>query len=194
MKEMNRNCIMSLVACVALLGTAVQADDLAAHADITFTGSSTLHDFEGRVSSKPFTAVFAEDQQTGKMTVTARTTVSVRDITTDNGKRDKNMYTMFDLDHFKLIEGALLNAAVAENAVTHAMLHLKIRNVEQDIEAALSNLKRAGDSFTCTMTFPVSLADFNLKAPSVLGVIRVDDVVQVECTVTGKITDPAEGE
>ena len=66
-------------------------------------------------------------------------------------------------------------------------LGLKIRDVENDVWATLSNVKRGGKQISCTMTFPVSLSAFQLKAPSVLGMIRVGDTVLVECTITGQV-------
>jgi len=41
------------------------------------------------------------------------------------------------------------------------------------IRATASNLKETGDRVTFDLEFPVSLGEFDLKPPSVLGIIRV---------------------
>ena len=182
-----------MAAGMALLLPAVRAETLVATADIVFRGSSTLHDFEGMATSQPFKADFQENAEDGTLTVSAKTTLNVAGMTTDSKKRDRNMYNMFDIAHFANIEGQLPEIAVSETDATKAPLHLKICDVEQDVTAIISNVERNKEAISCTMTFPVSLKAFNLKGPSVMGFIRVDDTVQVECNIKGKICDTVAG-
>jgi hypothetical protein len=63
-------------------------------------------------------------------------------------------------------------------------LLLRIRGVERRVRATASNLKESGERVTFDLEFPVSLGEFDLKAPSVLGIIRVGDKVSVKATFT----------
>jgi polyisoprenoid-binding protein YceI len=59
---------------------------------------------------------------------------------------------------------------------------LAIRGVERKIQATVLNWKEDGDRVSFDVEFPVSLKEFDLKAPSVLGFIRVKDRVVVKAT------------
>jgi hypothetical protein len=54
--------------------------------------------------------------------------------------------------------------------------------VERNVQATASNLKEEGSRLSFDLEFPVSLSEFDLKAPSVLGFIRVADKVLVKGT------------
>ncbi len=56
--------------------------------------------------------------------------------------------------------------------------------MERKVRATASNLKESGERVTFDLEFPVSLGEFDLKAPSVLGIIRVGDKVSVKATFT----------
>jgi hypothetical protein len=185
--------LASLAASAALVQSIAQAENLTATADIQFSGSSTLHDFEGTASSQPFVARFTEDRETGQLKVAAKASLSVKDMGTENSKRDNNMFKMFDLEHFKLITGELAETAIPLQGSTQATLRLTIRNVERDVDATISGVQRDANHISCKMQFPISLKAFDLKGPSVLGLIRVDDTVYVACTINGQIGDSVAG-
>ena len=42
-----------------------------------------------------------------------------------------------------------------------------------------------GDLVNCSMALPVSLKALTLKRPAVMGLIRIGDTVQIECTIQG---------
>lgn len=193
---MNKSILKMLAisaATAALIQSTAQAGNLTATADIQFSGSSTLHDFEGRASSKPFVASFTEDQKNGQLQVAAKASLSVKDMDTENSKRDKKMFKMFDLEHFKFITGELTETALSLKGSTPATLRLKIRTVEHEVDATISDVRRDGNDISCIMKFPISLKAFDLKGPSVLGLIRVDDTVYVECTIKGQIAETVAG-
>lgn len=183
-----------LALCAGLLPVLAPAEDLSTLAAVKFKGTSSLHDFEGTVTSHPFISTFSTDAETGKTNVTAKVVVSVQSMTTNHKKRDKNMYKMFDLSHFKLIEAHLDNAPFPETDSGKVHLKLKIRNVERDVVASISDVKRTGDSLSCKMAFNVSLEYFKIEAPSVLGIINVHDSVQVECSINGKLKEAVAAE
>lgn len=178
--------LMVLSAIAYMMHSTTWADNVAATASIKFKGSSTLHEFAGTAPAQPFVASFTKDAETGKLKVSAKTSLKVKDMTTHNRMRDKNMYKMFDAKHFTYIEAELNNAAISEKTDTRAKLHLKIHGVEHDVIATISKVQRKENQIRCLMTFPVSITAFGMKRPSVMGMIKVADTVHVECTVTGK--------
>ncbi|MBN2163250.1 MAG: YceI family protein [Pontiellaceae bacterium] len=189
MKNPFRSPFTLFATAVFILAGTARAEQFSAGADIHFKGESTLHDFEGTVSSLPFTAVMNKDAKTGQLVVKADAALNVKDMTTNNNKRDKNMFKMLDLSHFATIEGHLAETPLSEQESTTAKLHLKICSAEQDVTATISKVTRNGTEYQCTMTFPISLKAFNLKAPSVVGLIRVSDTVEIECTITGHVAE-----
>jgi hypothetical protein len=163
-------------------------------ADIRFKGTSTLHNFEGTVPARPFSATFTAGTTNGQMVVSASTVLRVDEMNTAHKKRDKNMLKMFDQPNYAEISGSLANATISLSEKTTAMLHLKIRDVEQDVPVVLSDWTREGDLMSGLLSFPVSLKAFKLKAPSVMGVIRVGDTVDVECTILVDLNHQPTGE
>lgn len=190
MSKANLKMLYTLIFAVSLISAASMAEEVAATASIKFKGSSTLHDFEGAASTHPFIATFSQDGETGQIKATAKAELSVADMTTNNKKRDSNMFKMLDLTHFEIIKGELVETMIPVDGSAETTLHLKICNVEHDVTATISNFQQDGDHVCCTIVFPLSLKAFNLKSPSVMGIIRVDDAVQVECTVEGQLTKP----
>jgi hypothetical protein len=182
---MNQALFISILLGLSL--SASLADTATVSAVVTFKGTSTLHDFEGGAVSQPSAATFNEDASSGTMRVTAQVSLNVLDMTTEHGKRDKNMYMMLNEEEFKLITGSLENAEVPMVGTGTVALRLKIRDVEQDVAATVSEVAHSDGHITCRMVFPVSLKAFNLKAPSVMGLIKVGDTVEVECKIQGTI-------
>ena len=154
-----------------------------ASTSIHFEGSSTLHGFEGTVNTQPFFALFREDKESGKIWISTKAMLNVSDMTTEHKKRDKNMLKMFEQPRFASITGTLTEVEIPMTGTNTVSLLLKIRDVEKNIDVTLSNWKREDHLATFNMTFPVSLKAFNLKGPSVMGVIRVGDIVHVECSI-----------
>ncbi len=180
----------TLLLCYALLALQApfsRAEKFKTNASITFSGTSTLHDFEGVVSATPFITEITQNSQTGEAQFSAITTINVSGMTTQHKKRDKNMFKMLDAENFTLITGRIENALLPETGDSQVMLNLKICNEEHDVVATLSDWKREENRIRCRMAFPVSLKTFGLKAPSVMGVIRVGDTVNVECNLEGTV-------
>jgi len=184
MHKLNLKKFYILTVGILLLASA-HAEEVEATATIAFHGTSTLHGFEGTVDTAPFIATLREDAETGSLHVSATTTINVLDMTTHHKKRDKNMFKMLNPQDFSLITGVLVDAPLPREGTSEVTLHLTIHDVEQEVPATLSDWKHEGDLGSCRMTFSVSLKEFGLKAPSVMGLIRVGDIVNVECTLQG---------
>ena len=170
-----------------LLLASAQAGEFDGLAKVSFKGTSTLHDFEGRVNAAPFQATFSKNEQTGQLLVSAATSVAILEMDTQNKKRDKKMFKMFDSKNYSSISGRVENVLVPITGSAEVPLQLNIHGVEKEITATLSDFQHKEQSAQCKMSFTVSLKEFGIKPPSVMGLIRVGDTVQVECIVKGTL-------
>jgi hypothetical protein len=119
--------------------------------------------------------------------------VPVAGMDTRNGSRDRQMREMFRSERFPRIHAAAHDVNVdrlreemgkGREGKSPLDLLLRIRDVERKVRATASNLKESGERVTSDLDFPVSLRGFDLKAPSVLGIIRVGDMVSVKARFT----------
>jgi len=161
--------------------------------DVAFLVTSTLHDVPGSGRCLPFEAVLARDAAGRQVIPSVEVDVPVEGMDTRNKTRDGQMREMFRSDRFPRIHAAARDVDVDRLRVEMGKgregkapldLLLRIREVERKIRATASNLKESGDRVTFDLEFPVSLGEFDLKAPSVLGIIRVGDKVSVKSTFT----------
>jgi hypothetical protein len=161
--------------------------------DVAFLVTSTLHDFPGSARCLPFEAVLARDAAGNLIIPIVEVEVPVAGMETRNKSRDGQMREMFRSERFPRIHAAAhdvdverLRGEIGKGREGDASIDLllRIREVERKIRAIASNLKESGDRVTFDLEFPVSLGEFDLKAPSVLRVIRVGDKVSVKATFT----------
>ncbi len=164
----------------------VLATDYQGRCVIAFQGSSTLHDFEGKGVCQPFTV----DENNGIMSI-PEIQVAVSGMDTDNSTRDKKMLEMFDEKNYPLITGLIGPVNLADilntlkenrDRVVEVVFDLKIRNTVKSVTAKFINVVETDSNITADLTFAVSLDDYQLKPPSVLGFIRVNDQVNVTAT------------
>jgi len=161
--------------------------------DIAFIVTSTLHDVSGSAHCLPFAAVLARDAAGRQVIPSVEVEVPVAGMDTRNRSRDGQMREMFRSERFPRIHAAAHDVDVerlrvetgkGREGIASIDLLLRIRDVERKVRATASNLKESGDRVTFDLEFPVSLGEFDLKAPSVLGIIRVGDKVPVKATFT----------
>jgi hypothetical protein len=159
--------------------------------DVAFLAPSTLHDVSGFARCLPFDAVLARDSAGRQIIPAVEVEVPVAGMDTRNKSRDGQMREMFQSERFPRIHAAAhdvdvarLRAEIGKDGEGKASvdLLLRIRNVERKVRAAAGNLKESGERVSFDLEFPVSLREFDLKAPSVLGFIRVGDKVSVKAT------------
>ncbi len=171
---------------IVALPLVVGATDYRGECDVVFQGSSTLHDFHGKARCQPFTVSTVDG-----VADMSKLSVAVADMDTDNAKRDKNMREMFEEKKHPLITGsagavALKDIRVSQksgSSSTHKIsLKLKIRDIDKPVTATINNFAETDARITANISFTLSLADFMLKPPSVLGMIKVDDKVSVTAT------------
>ncbi|HKJ04883.1 MAG TPA: YceI family protein [Geopsychrobacteraceae bacterium] len=175
--------ILIVVALFVALPFSALAVDYQGHCSVLFQGSSTLHDFDGKGSCQPFTVT----ENSGRMTI-PELKVSVADMDTDNSKRDKKMFQMFEAEKYPVITGNT-GAVVLDSfrsklkerndSAADIVIDLKIRDIEKPVTAQLKNVNETSSEISADLVFQVSLSDYQLEPPSVLGIIRVGDVVNV---------------
>jgi polyisoprenoid-binding protein YceI len=161
--------------------------------DVAFLVTSTLHDVPGSARCLSFEAVLARDAAGRQVIPSVEVEVPVAGMDTRNKSRDGQMREMFQSERFPRIHAAAQDVDVERLRVETGKgrdgdasidLLLRIRDVERKVRATASNLKESGEQVTFDLEFPVSLGEFDLKAPSVLGIIRVGDKVSVKATFT----------
>jgi polyisoprenoid-binding protein YceI len=189
-------------ACTVLLllaGTAA-AGEIHGTCDVRFLGGSTLHDFAGTGRCLPFTAPLRADAAGSRVLGAVEVELPVAEMRTGIGARDRRMREMFDADRHPTIRASArdvdvddLRARMLASPDGGAALEitLAIRGVERKIATRTTHLKEDGNRVFFDVAFPVSLREFGLSAPTVLGIIRVADRVEVEGRFTLEVaSDP----
>jgi polyisoprenoid-binding protein YceI len=160
---------------------------------VAFLITSTLHDVPGSARCQPFEAVLARDAAGRRVIPSVEVEVPVAGMDTRNRSRDGQMREMFRSERFPRIHGSAqdvdverIRAETGKGSGGNASIDLllRIRDTERKVRATASNLKESGERVTFDLEFPVSLREFGLKAPSVLGIVRVGDKVSVKANFT----------
>jgi polyisoprenoid-binding protein YceI len=167
--------------------------------DVSFLVTATLHEVHGSARCLPYEAVLARDTAGRQIIPTVEVEVPVAEMDTRNKTRDGKMREMFQSERFPRIHAAAHDVDVErlrmeigkgrEGNATVGLL-LRIRDVERDIRATASNLKESGGRVSFDLEFTVPLKEFDLSAPSVLGIVRVGDKVFVKTTFDLTISSP----
>ncbi|MBI5906227.1 MAG: YceI family protein [Deltaproteobacteria bacterium] len=177
---------------VAMLAGPAFADDIQGNCDVRFLATSTLHDFTGTARSRPFTAPLSMDAAGRRSIPIVEVLFPVSEIRTGNASRDVKMREMFQADRYPVIRavGRDVDAETFRDRMrkdsggkTPIEATLVIRDVERKVRAEAGNWREEGDRISFDVEFPLSLKEFGLKPPSVLGFIRVGDRIVVKGTV-----------
>ncbi len=153
---------------------------LPASAQITFQGTSTLHDFEGRVAAQPFVLTLASN------TWSAKAAVVSSQMSTAHEGRDAKMWDMLAAKVYRQITGEVRPSPIPPAAGTNVTLSLRIRDRQHDLPVRITGWTETADAIQFRAAWDVSLKDYGLKPPSVIGVIRVGDRVHLEAQVTAR--------
>jgi polyisoprenoid-binding protein YceI len=157
-------------------------------ASIAFSGTSTLHDWDGKVKAEPFTASVVTGDDGRPKTLAAEVKVKATGMDTDNDKRDATMQKSMKVTDYPLIEGKFQGvsfAAIMPDGKTPAKLpfSLTLLGKKQDVAATISNWKLNGDTATFDASFSLSLKQCGITVPSAMLVVRVGDTVKVNVAV-----------
>jgi hypothetical protein len=158
-----------------------------ADALIHFNGTSTLHDFEGSVVVPSFEVILEGGDDQSKF-ISSKVKIDTLSITTDHTSRDKKMWQMLDSQRFPFIEGEIVKMKIPlTKEPSEIKIYLRICNVGQPIVGTISNWLDSKSGFSCLLKLEISLESFELKPPSIFGLITVGDTVSVECEIKGTL-------
>lgn len=161
-----------------------QVQSWPATATIRFAATSTLHDFGGELSAKPFILLISNGNWS------AEADVLVAEMKTANKERDHKMYQMMDTNSHPRLHGIVAWTPIPPAVGTNMTLNLTIREGKVDLPVRVTNWRETAEEIRFHAAWEVSLKRFALKPPSVLGVIRVGDRVKLNADVTVKKTNP----
>jgi len=169
-----------LGSCALLLATApALAGEARGSLQLSFTGTSTLHDFQG--TAGPVAISLSQD---ANGTWSADVSVPVAELDTGNGWRDESMREMFDatrhpriLGRFRHLDAEMVRASGVLPFV------LQIRALERPVQATVTNWRQSEREASFDAAFDLSLESFRLEAPRTL-FLRVGDSVRVTVRVT----------
>jgi len=148
---------------------------------VSFTGSSTLHDFGGDAP-----AVTAPLTRAADGTWSADVAVPVASLDTDNDARDAKMRDMLHADAHPVIRGAFRNVDPDRvRASGELRFTLDVGGVSRPMTAHVADWTVAEDGtrLAFVATFDLSLDAFDLEAPTALLFVRVADTVHVRAVV-----------
>lgn len=157
-------------------------------ASIAFSGTSTLHNWDGKVNAEPFTATVVTGDDGGPKSLTASVKVKATGMDTDNDKRDATMQKSMKVTDYPLIEGKFQDvsfASIMPDGKTPSKLpfSLTLLGKKHDVVAVVSNWKLSGDTATFDANFSLSLKQCGITVPSAMLVVRVGDTVKVRVSV-----------
>ncbi len=183
-----RKVFLLSAALIMLLAFEAGAADLAGSCRIQFYGDSTLHGFSGTAACEPFALRPIAPAADSFQLAGTEIQVAVAGMDTDNDSRDNKMYDMFGAADHPFIIGRIRDFDASDLLTQlekggRLSFDLVIRDRAQAVQANVTDLTREPGRVTFSASFPVSLKAYDLKAPGVLGIIRVADEVRVVVAV-----------
>lgn len=157
-------------------------------ADITFSGTSTLHDWSGRVAAQPFLTRVSTDSSGRPTRVRSSVIIETAGMDTAEPRRDENMRKAMKTAEHPLIRAEIDVPAdkIATDLKTPAQLPMTVSLLGRPlpVTGTVSSFKRQGGSITFDLDFTLSMKAGGISVPSVLYFIRVGDVVNIHAAVT----------
>lgn len=156
--------------------------------DIAFSGTSTLHDWTGKVAAQPFSAIVTFNETGQPVRVQSSVVVEAAKMDTAEAKRDDNMRKAMRATAHPLIRASIDapfdKIMLGGKAPVRLPLTLTLLGKPQQVEARISNWKLQGKQATFDLDFEVSMKGSGISVPPVLIFIRVGDAVKVRAAVT----------
>jgi len=165
----------------------------AGNCDVSFFGKSTLHNFSGSVKAKSFTVLTSNLKDKANAKATGKVTVKASKMVTGNKKRDANMYKSLAATTFPniVVEISDLRASSTKPVMdgpvprpTVIPFTLYLKGKKQKMIGKVSNWSYSDTVISYTISFPVSLKASGIEVPSILGVVKVADEIQVKAKLT----------
>jgi len=150
-----------------------------------FEGTSTLHDWSGKVPAKPFSAtVEAADPKSPHIAAVLQ--VAVAEMDTDDEGRDENLRKAMRAEEHSRILGkvsARIPREVVQGSSGKVPIVLTLLGKETVIEGTIENWRESGKQVTFECGFGVSLKASGIEIPPFLFFIRVGDEIKVRVRV-----------
>jgi len=148
---------------------------------VVFILHSTMHEVDGQAPE-----LFGRFEQQENL-IKGFVDVGVSGLTTDNEIRDRAMYKMFDASqyaqiHFTFKDVNLANVLEGHEGDVIFSGEMTIHHISHPM-SIISTGRMTGNTFICEGQMLISLKDYDLKPPSVLGIIRVKDSVLVQFNI-----------
>lgn len=161
---------------------------------IQFSGTSTLHAWDGKVSPEPFVATVILNADKQPQSLKAKVEVKAANMDTAEPKRDENMHKDMKVGLFPLITAVMdtsFEKIMGENKTPAKLpFSLTILGKPQNIEGAISHWVLKDKTVTFDLDFELSLKKCDINVPSVLFVISVDDTVKIHAPVKLVLATP----
>jgi polyisoprenoid-binding protein YceI len=174
-----------LVTAGPAFGDATKWDGTAA---IAFAGTSTLHNWDGKVSAEPFMATIVTGDDGRPKTLSATVKVKAAGMDTDNDKRDATMHKSMKVADHPLIEGKFQDVSFASimpdgKVPSKLPFALTLLGKKHDVVATVSGWKLNEDTATFDVSFSLSLKQCTIDVPAAMLVVRAGDTVKVKASV-----------
>ena len=157
-------------------------------ADITFSGTSTLHDWSGKVAAQPFLTRVSTDSGGRPVRVQSSVKIEVAGMDTAEPRRDENMRKAMKTSEHPLITAEIDVPAdkIASDLRTPTQLPMTLTLLGNPLKVigSVSSFKQQDGRITFDMDFPISMKAGGISVPSALYFIRVGDVVKIHASVT----------
>lgn len=164
----------------------LRADAWKGGARVSFEGTSTLHDWAGRVAARPFVAeVTPSGGQIERVKLLLE--VPVAEMDTDNEGRDENLRkAMRAEEHPRVLGGAdvRIPPEVLRGSPGKVPIELTLLGKRRAIEGTILNWRATDRQAAFDCEFTVSLAESGIEIPPFLFLIRVGDSVKVRASFT----------
>jgi polyisoprenoid-binding protein YceI len=155
--------------------------------EIKFSGTSTLHNWSGKVTAEPFIATVVMESDTQPKSLKARVEVQAAKMDTDKKKRDDNMHADMKVTKYPLIIGEMNTAfeKIMPNgrAPTKLPFTLTIMGKPQAVNGSITDWSLKGNTATFDLDFELSLKKCDIEVPSVLLFINVGDTIKLHAPV-----------
>ena len=181
-------CLALALTSASAISAFAQSSEWSGTCQVHFAGKSTLHDFDGTVTAEPFSVKIANFDTPAQASATSVVSVKAAKMDTGNEKRDKAMRKCMEVDTFPEITVSVkdlspeltsprMEGPMPEPTVIPFKMSLKGKT--HDVTGKVSDWSYREDKISCTVSFPVSLSAAGIKPPSVLGMVKVDDRIEV---------------
>ncbi len=156
-------------------------------ARITFSGTSTLHDWSGTVRARPFTLQVTSGPDGRPRHLRSQVLVAAAEMDTADKRRDAVMHRCLKVTEHPLIEAVIdvpaKDVAADGTTPTRLPMTLTLLGHSHPLLATVSDWQRTGDQAEFHLDAEVSLKTAGIEVPSVLWLIRVGDTIRLRAAV-----------